>query len=76
MGVLSGSGKYGPGFISTVMPIAWGTTRMSLKMMAASSRPAYRRIGCSVTSVASSGVRQTSKKPCFARTSRNSACSC
>lgn len=41
-------------------------------MIAASMSPEYRRMGCRVTSFASSGVRQTSKKPCFARTAWNS----
>ena len=71
-GVRSGSGKDGNGFMSTSMPIACGTTRMSQKMIAESSRPLYRRMGCSVTSVASEGVRQTSKNSCFSRTCRNS----
>ena len=56
----------------TSMPMACGITRMSLKIMAASSRPEYLLIGWSVTSHASDGVRQISKNSCFARTARNS----
>ena len=44
------------------MPRACGTTRMSEKMIAASS--GNLRMGCSVISAASSGVRQISKKSC------------
>lgn len=50
-------------------------TRMSLKMIEASSNPEYRRIGWTVTSVASAGVRQTSKNSCDFRTSLNSVLS-
>lgn len=57
------------------MPKAWGMTRMSLKMIEASSNPEYRRIGWTVTSVASAGVRQTSKNSCDFRTSLNSVLS-
>eukprot|EP00667_Euglena_gracilis_P034175 EG_transcript_58264 len=42
------------------MPRAWGTTRMSLKMMAASK--SKRSMGCSVAAHAHSGVRQRLKK--------------
>uniref|UniRef100_A0A2M3ZRL6 Putative secreted peptide n=1 Tax=Anopheles braziliensis TaxID=58242 RepID=A0A2M3ZRL6_9DIPT len=68
-GPTSGSGNTGPtpGFISTTIPSACGMTRMSEKMIEASR--SNRRRGCIVTSQASSGVRQTVKKSCFARTS-------
>jgi len=46
---------------------------MSLKMIAASTRPRYRLMGWRVTSHASEGVRQISKNSCSARTARNSA---
>jgi hypothetical protein len=46
---------------------------MSLKMIAASTRPRYRLMGWSVTSHASAGVRQISKNSCSARMARNSA---
>ena len=65
-------GKVGPfpGFISTVMPSAWGMTSISENIMAASK--SILRNGCIVTSQASSGVRQIVKKSCLERTSRNS----
>lgn len=68
-GVTSGSGKNGPGFISTTMPSACGITRISEKIIEASR--SKRRIGCIVTSHASSGVRQIVKKSCCFRTSCN-----
>src|SRR3954452_6641483 len=48
------------------MPIASGTTRMSLKRMAASTPT--MSTGCSVTSAASSGVLHRVRKDTFART--------
>lgn len=45
---------------------------MSLKMMAASSRPLYLRSGWIVISAASSGVWQISKNPCSLRSLLNS----
>ena len=60
--------------MTTSMPSACGMTRMSEKMMAASS--ANLSMGCSVTLHASSGVRHTVKKSLFARSSRNSAGQC
>ena len=46
---------------------------MSLKMIEASRSPVYRRMGCSVISVANGGERQTSKNSCDSRTFRNSS---
>ncbi len=48
------------------MPIASGTTRMSLKRMAASTP--RMSTGCSVTSAASSGVLHRVRNGTFART--------
>lgn len=45
---------------------------MSEKMMAASSKPSKRSMGCSVTWVASAGVLQMAKKSCSSLTLRNS----
>lgn len=63
-GDLSGSGKCGPflSTISTTMPMAWGITRISEKMMAASRSPAKRSTGWRVKVEATSGSRQHSKK--------------
>src|SRR5690606_33280048 len=60
--VLTGLGNQGPspGFISTSIFIACGTTRISLKRIAASG-PIWL-IGITVISVASSGVRHRVKK--------------
>ena len=55
----------------TSMPKAWGMTRMSEKMMAASR--VNLSTGCSVTRLASSGVWHIVKKSAFERSSRNSA---
>src|SRR5438309_694507 len=52
------------------IPIASGTTRMSLKRMAAST-PRIST-GCSVTSAARSGVLQSWRKLTFSRTARYS----
>jgi len=52
------------------MPIALGTTKISENMIAASKGKRFN--GCRVTSDASSGFSQTSKKLCYFRTSRNS----
>lgn len=60
-----------PGCISTVMPSACGITRISLNIIDA-SKCSYLLSGCSVTSQANSGVRQTVKKSCLTRTSWNS----
>ena len=50
----------------TLSPIGSSGRRMSAKMMAASS--GNRSIGWSVTWAARSGVLQTSRMECFART--------
>jgi hypothetical protein len=71
-GVTRGLGNCGPGFMRTSIPMAWGMTRMSLKIIDASRRPVYRWMGCKVIFVASSGVLHTSKNSCDFRTSRNS----
>ena len=59
-----------PSSTVSAMPIAWGTTRMSLKMIAASTP--IRSTGWSVTSTASSGVRTMVRKSARARTARYS----
>lgn len=56
-----------PGRISTIIPRACGITKMSEKIIDASR--SNRLSGCIVTSHASLGVRQTSKKSCSLRTS-------
>ena len=56
---------------SNGIPIGASGTRRSEKRMAASNSKA--RIGCSVTSTASSGVRHTSSIVCFSRSARYSA---
>src|SRR5256885_3169723 len=67
----SGWGKWGPlSSSSSVMPIASGTTRMSLKRMAASTPS--RVTGWMVTSAARSGVLHSSRKPTFDRMARYS----
>ena len=67
-GARSGASNRGPTPSSTVsvMPIACGTTRMSLKMMAASTP--RMSTGWSVTSTASSGVRTIVRKSARWRT--------
>lgn len=59
-----------PGSISTTIPKACGTTRISLKMMAASK--SNRLMGIRVTSQASLGFWTRSKKGYLKRMSRNS----
>ena len=59
------------GSINTVIPIAWGMTRISQKMMEA-SRAGYRSIGWSVRAEAMLGVWQHSKNEWSLRTARNS----
>lgn len=71
-GVSRGLGKYGPGVMRTSIPIACGMTRISQNMIAASTRPEKRRMGCMVISVARVGVRHISKNSWSSRTFRNS----
>ena len=71
-GARSGASNRGPTPSSTVsdIPMACGTTRMSLKMIAASTP--IRSTGWRVTSTASSGVRTIVRKSARRRTARYS----